>query len=33
MLKNILYQKEEMSKTDDIVDKPRNLFFWDEKIC
>ena len=33
MLKNISYQKEEMSKTDDVVDKPGTLFFWDEKIC
>ena len=33
MLKTILYQKEETSKTDDIVDKPGTFFFSDEKMC
>ena len=27
MLKNISYQKEETSKTDDIIDKPGAIFF------
>ena len=25
-------QKKEPSKTDDVIDKPGTLFFWDEKI-
>ena len=33
MLKILSYQKEETSKTDDVVDKPGTLFFWDEQIC
>ena len=33
MLKILSYQKEETLKTDDVVDKPGSLFFWDEKIC
>ena len=33
MLKHVSYQKGEMSKADDIVNKPGTLFFWDERIC
>ena len=32
-LKILSYQKDETSKTDDVVDKPDALFFWDQKIC